>query len=157
MMTKKSQIYFFAAIILVGMVFFVVSNQPSLTAKDTSQVKKYFDNYKYEAKIVLDNAIYQKKNISYELKNYTERFIAYGDSKNLDLRILFIYSYENELHIVNYLKEPVLINTIGSNIENGQEVVLAVNTSQITYSNKTYTYQFNPDLIEFKALFVKGD
>jgi len=54
--------------------------------------------------------------------------------------------------------EPIVfINTIGSNIENGQEVVLAVNTSQITYSNKTYTYQFNPDLIEFKALFVKGD
>ncbi len=156
-MNKKSQIYFFAAIILIGMVFVIVSTQPSVSIQGSRQAKNSFENYKYEANIIINNAIYENKNITDELKNYTESFIEYGKEHNHDFRILFIYSMDNNLHIVNYLKDSVLINPTASNLENSQDLVITANSTEITYSNSSYTYRFDPDIIQFRALFVEGD
>ena len=156
-MNKKSQFYFFAAIILIGLVFLIISSQPSINSKNNQNLQNLFKNYNYEARILINNAIYENKNISYELKNYTNRFISYAKNKDANLKILFMYSYQNNTHIVNYLKEPVLINPDSLTIQNEQEIVTSYNTTQIVFSNETYTYRFTPNQIKFKSLFVKGD
>ena len=41
--------------------------------------KNYRDNYLYESRVVINNAVYYNKNISPELKNFTVAFIDYAD------------------------------------------------------------------------------
>lgn len=155
-LNKKSQLYFFAAVILIGLVFLIVSSQPSFSSRNNKNLKNLFDNYKYEAEIIIDNALYEDKNISYELRNYTEQFIAYAKNKDMDIGILYLYSYQNYTYIVNYLNQEVLVNPIAVPIQKKGEIKTSVNTTQIVYSNNTYTYKFTQDQIKFKALFVEG-
>lgn len=156
-MNKKSQFYFFAAVVLIGLVFLVISSQPSITSKNNQNLQNLFENYNYEANVIINNALYENKNISSELRNYTSRFISYAKNKDINLGILYLYSYQNNTYIVNYLKEPVLIISLDLTIQNEQEIVTSYNTIQVVYSNETYTYRFTPNQIKFKSLFVKGD
>ena len=96
-MKNKSQFYMFGAIVLVSLVFVIVSNNSVISMSSVQDTKNYLNNYKYEAKVVINNALYANKNVSYELRNYTESFITYGENKNLDFDIMYIYSNNNNL------------------------------------------------------------
>ena len=74
-MKNKSQFYMFGAIVLVSLVFVIVSNNSVISMSSVQDTKNYLNNYKYEAKVVINNALYANKNVSYELRNYTESFI----------------------------------------------------------------------------------
>ena len=157
-MNKRAQFYMFAAIILISFVFVIVSNNSNISKTNTKKYQTYLDNYKEEAIIVINNAVYENKNISYELRNYTEYFISYATGKDLDIGLTYLYSNNNYIYIVNYLNYPVLINPFGINLEKNNEVKVNFNeTIVVKYHNESYYFYFSrPDEIEFKTLFVGG-
>ena len=158
-MNNKSQFYMFAAIILVTLVFVIVSNSSIISTSKIQETKNYLNNYKHEAKIVINNALYANKNISYELRNFTESFISYGEYKNLDFDIMYIYSNNNNLYIVNYLNQSVLVTSLGITVNKEQEISTGFNnTIIIRYQNESYNFNFtSPNEIELKTLFVQND
>ena len=149
----------FAAIILIGFVFAIVSNKSKFNSAKTMNIKNYLTNYKYEAKIIIDNAVFENKNISIELRNFTEDFIEYGESKNLDVDTLYMYTHENNLFIVNYMPQSVKIISTDEIIEPLHELSTSYSEEiRIKYRNESYTFEFNdPIEIEFKTLFIIGD
>src|SRR3989344_5612716 len=112
-MNRKSQFYLFAAIVLIVSSFVIYSSSSTLSAREVDEFKTYLDNYLYEARVVMNNAIYNNLNVSTTLSNFTEHFISYARNKDLDIGIAFIYSENSKLHIVNYLNQPLLISSIG--------------------------------------------
>ena len=155
---KGGQFYVFAALIFISFIFFIASNQSriSLSKEDPSQA--YLDNYIYEGKIVINYAIRQSINISSALSNFTESFITYTRSKDLDVGILSMYSYQQKIFIVNYLKDPILITSGGIRLNPGEETALDFAAEvDLNYQNESYRYYFSsPTEPEFKVLFVKS-
>ena len=147
----------FAAVILISYVFFIVANKSSISTSDVENLEIYLDNYVYEAKIVINNAIYSNKNISQELNNYTESYITFAESKNIGVGIVSLYSNDNQIFVANYLKDSITVNTLTPVLNKAEErVVNYNNTITIEYQNETYHYSFsNPEKIELKTLFIK--
>lgn len=154
---KKTQFYMFAGVILISYVFFIVANKSSISTSEVKNLEIYLDNYVYEAKIVINNAIYENKNISNELNIFTESFITYAESKNIGLGILSLYSNDNQIFIANYLNDFVMINGLTPVLNKAEERVVDYNNIvTIEYRNETYYYHFsNPNEIELKTLFIK--
>lgn len=154
----KSQYYMFASLLLISFVFAIVSNKSQIVLKTQNHMQNNLDNYLYESKIIINNAIYNNKNLSYELRNYTESFITYMDSKNIDLNLLYLYTYNDKIYIVNYLNSVVLVTTTGTSLVHNQEKSIDFQKEiEINYLNKTYDFEFkSEENIEFKTLFVKN-
>ena len=157
MNNKKSQFYMFGAVILISYVFFIVANKSSISTSEVENLEIYLDNYVYEAKIVINNAIYSNENISQELNNYTESYITYAESKNIGVGIVSLYSNDNQIFVANYLKDSITVNTLTPVLNKAEErVVNYNNTITIEYQNETYYYYFSdPEKIELKTLFIK--
>jgi hypothetical protein len=160
-MNRKSQFYMFAALIFISTLFFGIASISQIRIREKEDFQNYRDNYLYEARIVINNAVREHHNISAQLRDYTEAFIRYGDERNLELGIVYIYSRNQTMYIVNYLKETILISTESYNgaLEPGQESVLAFEHELwIDYEDEKYYYSFlGPYETEIKALFVKQD
>ena len=153
-MKNKAQFYLFAGIILTSLVFLIVSNSKILDSQNFKKSEDLLDNYKYEAGIVMNNAIYANKNITTQLSNFTSRFIDFGKSKNLDIQILYLYSYEYNVYIVNYLNQPVLIS--GSTVGAEESIMLSSSEISVNYNNESYYFIFDLVKPEFKVLFIGG-
>lgn len=156
---KKSQYYIFGGIILISAVFLIISSSSSISLSKQEDSEAILDNYIYEAKIVIDNSIMKNLNTSEALANYTEKFIEYGESRNLKLGIAYMFSEDGNIHIRNYLDGPVNIVSEGVDIFPGEESVFRFsNDLQLKYRNDTYNYIFShPDKTEFKTFLVKKD
>ncbi len=146
----------FASIILISAVFVIVANKSSIAVEQFEDFTTYRENYIHEAQIVLNNAIYDNKNLSAELISFTEEFISYTETKNQDVGIVYLYSFDNNIYVGNYLNEPIIINP-GQNLLIEQEKKINFKkTISIKYRNETFSYKFSdPDEIVLKSLFVK--
>ena len=158
-MNRKSQFYLFGALLLISLVYAATSNKSEISTSKIDNSQEFFNNYIYEAKIIINNAIYSNKNISYELRNFTEYFISYGDYKDTSFGILYSYSFNNNLYIVNYLNQSILISTLGITIIPGQEIVTEFkNNIVLNYFDEKYYFNFSsPYDIELKTLWVQDD
>ena len=147
----------FAAVILISYVFFIVANKSSIDTSEIENLENYLDNYVYEAKIVINNAIYSNKNISYELNNLTKSYITFAESKNIDIGIVSLYSNDDQIFIANFLKDSIMVNALTPVLNPTEKRVVSYNsTITIEYQNETYYYYFsNPEEIELKTLFIK--
>jgi len=157
-LSNKGQFYFFAAIILISFVFGIASSKPKISKTNIENYENYLNNYKEEAYVVINNAVYENKNISYELRNYTEYFISYGDSKDLNIGLIYMFSNLGYIYIVNYLNQPVLINPSGITLQTNHETRVNFNESiTLKYQNESYNFYFSrSDEIEFRTLIVGG-
>ena len=157
-LSNKGQFYFFAAIILISFVFAIASSKPKISKTNSENYQNYLDNYKEEAYVVINNAVYENKNISYELRNYTEYFISYTDTKALNMGLIYMYSNSGYIYIVNYLNQPVLINPSDISLEKNHETRIDFNESiTLRYQNESYNFYFSrSDEIEFRTLIVGG-
>ena len=126
MNNKKSQFYMFGAVILISYVFFIVANKSSISTSEVENLEIYLNNYVYEAKIVINNAIYSNENISQELNNYTESYITYAESKNIGVGIVSLYSNDNQIFVANYLKDSIMVNALTPVLNKAEERVVDV-------------------------------
>jgi len=155
-MNKKSQFYAFAAIVLIAGFLAVVTNKSTISFEKVDNIAALKQNYVHESNIIINNAVYQNKNISTQLRQFTEEFIEYAKNKNINLGIIFLYSQHDKVYIVNYLKEPVLIKSVGKLHPKKELYVEFAYKIQLDYMNETFTFYFkNQDVIEFNTLLLK--
>jgi hypothetical protein len=156
-MAKKSQFYVLTAVLLIIASFMIVANNNAIRVKTSDVSKGFLENYMYESTIVMNNAFYYNSNVSEALRNYTESFIDYAQKKNQKLGIAFLFSEDEQIHIVNYLKEPVLIISSGETINfEAEKVFQYANEVELKYQNISYYFYFSePNKKEFKAMLVK--
>jgi hypothetical protein len=149
----KAQFYLFAGIILASLVFLIASNSSFVEERGFDKTRSLVENYKHEGNIIVNNAIYTRKNISTELRNFTEYFIEHAKDKDITLKLIFLYNYQDEIHIVNYLKEPVIISA--NTIEDGEELSIAyAEELEINLGNESYEFSFNQQNTELITLFI---
>ena len=154
-MKEKSQFYIFASIILLSYVFIVLANKSSIRLSEFDDYNTLLDNYVYEGNNIINNAIYSNKNISNELNKYTENFFSFVQLKNMDIKLVSMYSRNNKIYAINYLNDPVIISGIEI-LPDQEKVINFQNDIELVYLNKVYYYEFsNPMETEFKVLFVK--
>ena len=110
-MIKKGQFYVFSVVLLCSLVF--VSIVKTTDVQDSiSEVEEAYQNYAIESIVTINSAIYEQKNVSEQLTNFTLNFIEYAKIKNLDLGILYTLIYpNNEALVVNYLDSYASITT----------------------------------------------
>ena len=149
----------FATLVLLGLVFAIVSNRSSIKTGKVSNTQNYLNNYKYEATIVIDNAIYHEKNISAELKNFTEYFIDYAEEKGVGLGVMYLYSYNDQIFIGNYLEENASISDLGITLQPEHEYQTDFDDSvPITVGQDSYTFTFSSQReVELKTLVIQNE
>ena len=138
-------------------VFLITANRSSIDVSQMEDLRNYHKNYIHEANIVINNAIMYDKNITKELMDYTNSYIDYAKTKEMDLGIVFLYSKDDKIHIVNFLNEPVLVSTVGLEVNSGQSLTIdLVDTVTLNYQGNNYNYFFSSDIL-FKTLFVENE
>jgi hypothetical protein len=152
---RKAQYYMFGAIIFMAGVFAIFYSKSGITVKRLDDIKDVWENYLYEGTNVLNSAVYYKANVSEAMRNYTESFIEYKASEIPGLGIVYMFSRENEIHVINYIPENIELEGEGSLAYTQEKVMVFQETVGIKYSNETYSYYFDsPDKIELKVMLV---
>ena len=155
-MEKKAQYYTFAGVLLISMVFMITATQPSMTAESDGLIQGYIDNYMQEANIVIDNSIYERKNISIELQNFTEEFIRYAASKDIDLDIVSLYSYKDMIYIANHGSVEVIAQ--GNTLATGKEATVTyADEVTVSYDGTDYRFAFGEGETRFRVLMVQNE
>jgi hypothetical protein len=155
-MAKKAQFYTFAGILLISMVFMITATRPTMTKKDRVLLQDYLDNYKREARTVIDNSIYGSKNISSELMNYTTEFKAYALSKNLDLDIVSLHSYDGRIFVANKGDETVFAEGVALLPDNENALDYREEVT-VAYDDIDYVFAFRIGETAFQALMVENE
>ena len=148
----------FAAIIFITTIFFMFTNKSGITISEIEASETYLDNYVYEAKTVINNARKYNLNVSYQLSELTEEFLSYSKDKGLNLGIIYLFSEDYKIHIVNYLNEPVSLLDLGTELNPEKEFITDYQSIiLIRYKNETYDITFShPEEIEFKTLLIQN-
>ncbi len=155
MKNRKGQFYILTAVIFCSVMFMLISNRSSIQELNP-EFKKLYDNYIYESPNVINNALYNNKNVSNQFKNYTSDFIGYAKEKNINLGVFYILKLGNEIEAVNYLNENVNITTINTLLGPNEHIRLN-KTSNITIEvrGSSYIYNITEDKVQFKVLLIR--
>lgn len=151
---KKGQFYLFIAILLCISAYGLLS--PSFNSKESnSNLNLLGSNYLYEAKNVVNHAIYVKSDPFTDLDEFTSSFISYAKTKNINLEIAYILKKDKTTKVVNYLKDELNITTHNKTIKRYETFTLtSTSLINLTYQGIGYTYSFTNDSVELKALII---
>ena len=149
---KKSQLFMFAALILIVMFITVFTGNSTIASHSTAGTKLVKENYVNEARTVIDRAIFENKNIASELLIFHNSFLEYSEDLGIEIETAIIYSHNHESHVVNYLKDPVLVNAL--ELAPLEAVSLSTSRVEIEYKGSSYTYELD-DAPQLKVFFIK--
>ena len=154
-LNRKSQFYIFMALLLSALVFTIY---PSTS---TAVVPKYLfqsttQNYIMEAPKVVNAAVLQKEDVFQVFDTYTQDFISYAATKNLDFEVAYVIVNKTTIKIVNYLSAPINI-IVGSQEESLADnsdltFVRDVDEMEVEFAGKEYHYQITEEDLQLKFL-----
>ena len=111
-MKKRGQIYILAALILIFVIFILVSQsnviRELVLENDFERLTK---NYEAESSRFVNSLLAAKENISDKFLEFTIYFTSYSKTQNPDFGLIYLFDYDNKLHIGNYLNESIKIQT----------------------------------------------
>ncbi len=151
---KKAQFYLFVAVVLCIISYGLFSSSSSLKKVDSNE-GIISSNYLFEAKTVVNNALYKKTDPSVELNEFTSTFINYAKTKNINLQIAYLLKVNNSTKVVNYLKDELNVTTYNRTLKKYETLTISqVNIITLKYEGMDYTYTFTNDTVELKALII---
>ncbi len=146
----------FGAILFITSVFVIYTSRSGLVLKEIGAFENYRDNYLYEGLNVLNNAIYEKSNLSDAMRNYTFSFLEFAQSNNGNIGLVFLFSRENRIYVNNFINEPIIVQEINTINYLEEKVIDYEDTISLNYHNETYSYIFTmPEKTELKVLLVE--
>ena len=152
---RKGQFYIFMALLLSALVFTIYPSSSSAV------IPKYLfqsttQNYIKEAPKVVNAAVLQKADIFQEFDEYTNDFISYAATKNLDFEVAYVIVNKTNIKIVNYLSAPinVIVGSQGYNIADNSDLTLVrdVDEIEVEFAGKEYHYQITEEDLQLKFL-----
>ena len=152
--SKKGQFYIFTALIL-SVASFVLIQSGSFNADSRDDFDILVDNYVHEGKNIINNALYEDKEVFLELQRYTDSFGDFANSKNINLNILFMYIHNDKVNIKNQLGKSVVVYSKNSTINNyGTETFNQTDWIVIEFNSESYNFTTDKS-IDFKVLAIK--
>ncbi len=150
-MNKKGQFFIIIAIFL-ALVIFGLSLQPNKLRQDLPlyDFSSLSDNYIEESPKVVNYAIYNKKNVTEVLPEFTQDFIQYAHSINPSLGLVYVYNDNNAILVENYLNETsITLRTQNTSQELFNSQFAVVNEVSITVAGKRYIHSVPVNLKNF--------
>jgi hypothetical protein len=152
--SKKAQFYLFAAMLLCISAYGLLSASPIAKEKNTDS-QLLASNYLFEAKNVINQALYKESDPFEDVDRFTNNFISYAKTKNTDLKIAYILKNDNKTRVVNYLKDDINITSHNRTLKRLESVAFNLTDNIIIrYDETDYNYTFINDTLEFKALII---
>jgi len=160
---KKAQFYILTAAILLTMAFTIIalSSKTNTFKKKDNSFEELHENYIREVSEVVNNVIYEKNQNSLEKINankinlFTKEFLNYAHTKQPTFSLTYMFSYYDDVSIVNYLDEDMMISIDGTNYSLSYGDIVDVSSSNsysiYAFDNK-YDFENEQD-ISFHALF----
>lgn len=152
--SKKAQFYLFTAILLCVSAYGLLSGAPAAKEKNADS-EVLASNYFFEAKNVINQALYKESSPSLDADIFTNKFISYAKTKNTDIQIAYLLKNDDKIRAVNYLKNDINIISHNKTIKKSESITLNLtNIITIRYDETDYNYTFTNDTVEFKALII---
>ena len=154
-LNRNGQFYIFMALLLSALVFTMYPTNSSMI------IPKYLfqsttQNYIKESPKVINAAVLQKDDIFQIFENYTQDFITYAATKNLDFELAYIIVNKTNIKIVNYLSAPIniILESGEQNIADDSYIVLDrdIDELELEFAEKKYHYQITKEDLQLKFL-----
>lgn len=154
---KKAQFYLLTAIILI-VVLFGIANTNTQVMNSPQKIKTNIHQlYELEAKNIINNAVYEGKNETQELKIFTQKFISNYDLNNKKLLIVYVYKNYEKTTIMNFMEQNVTIEPISLILEKSESIVITTQDITIELENgKIYDLIFDDTPKEFQSIIYHG-
>ena len=107
MMEKKSQLYIFAALILIGIAFTIASSRNISLPKKATAFDSLTSNFKTEAPKVVNRAIMENKNVSTEVLAFASQYQEYARSRDPSIKFMYVLFDEDKVLVENYMGEKI--------------------------------------------------
>lgn len=153
--SKKGQFYILTAIIFCSVMFTLLYNRQPIP-KVNPEFENLYNNYIHEAPIVINNALYENKNLSSSFQNYTSNFMAFAKEKNINFKVFYVLVYDNKIELVNYLNAPINIESGNILLNISQKrVIEKIQNLTVDYQGTIYNYNISDENVQFKFLVIK--
>ncbi|PIN69255.1 hypothetical protein COV93_06270 [Candidatus Woesearchaeota archaeon CG11_big_fil_rev_8_21_14_0_20_43_8] len=155
-LNKKGQFYIFLCLVLLA---YIATLSPSL---DISQGKATSysiarDNYLTECTHVINNALFEKQNVTSQLDYFTQVYIDYQEVQGLSVSVIYLLSMDDTLYVRNYYKDSVIITPSGETAIGKDTMHEFQRMSQVAINASKYEYYtFNIDVskqIDLQVIF----
>jgi hypothetical protein len=158
-LNKKSQLYLLTAIFLSILVFLMV-DMPAKTQPGSKESLMLYNNFVTEAPRVINGALYQGRDLAQDFDDFTDKFIFYAGTKNINLSIFCILVYGEEMVIYNKMGRDVNITTSsGEIVMSSSQQTSQPRDEKVNIEIDAIEYPFDIDngLTEFKVIFIAKD
>ena len=148
---KRGQFYIIISVILAIAVFSITSDPNRIQeAILFESFESLSNNYIHEAGYVVNYALEQREDVGVKLDEFTQRYLDYSEQRNPNLNLLYVYSdpETEEVKLVNYFNEPVILGEIeipGYDQEVIQDVSIEVAGSDFSHKVPVKVGDFGSD------------
>lgn len=151
-MNKKGQFYLFTMVILLSATFFSLTNNSKVERIDKGYDDVY-KNYLREANYVINSARYDGENATARMIEYTDSFISMAHAKSIVFSVFFLIVEEDQMYLVNYLKEPVTITDISLELQPGDTYGGPVlDEFEVDHDGEPFYFNISELPVQFSAL-----
>jgi hypothetical protein len=113
-MNKKGQIYILAALILSVVLFRLAATVNLASPNDIKDdFEKLSNNYESEGIALMNSVINNQGDVSDAFRRFTALFTAYSKTTNPRFGLIYALDYNDQLHIGNFLDQPIIIDCAG--------------------------------------------
>ena len=106
-MHGKGQFYVLSALILIGVAFALVQGNKERLARPKLGLSQLADNFRETYPSVVNNAIFEQKNITAQFNAYVKNFALYGNGKEPGFGIITILVAEKDITVYNAVGEEI--------------------------------------------------
>lgn len=158
-MNKKSQFYILTVIIL-SVIVFLISEVPARTEKTSTDHHSLYENFVSEAPKVINNAVYEDRNVSDDIDKFSDDFIYYAGTKNINLSLFYILVYNEDIIISNRLGREANITAEGGEtvIQSSRKVFMNdKDRINVEIGSSSYPFSIDAGETQFKLIFMAND
>ena len=158
-MNKKSQFYILTVLTL-SVIIFMISEIPSRTEGPTGSSLPLYENFVSEAPKVINNAIYEGRNVSNDIDHFSDDFIYYAGTKNINLSLFYILVNGGDIIISNRLGMEANITAEGgeTRIPDDRKVILRdKDRINVEAAASSYPFSINTKETQFRMVFMSRD
>ncbi len=158
-MHKRSQFYLLTAILL-SVVVFLLADLPQRTEAGSKEPLYLYQNFISEAPRVINNAIYNSRNMTSDFDDFTSKFIYHAGTKNINLSLFYAVIYGDQMVMSNRMGEGVNVTTSSGEIvlNHNQSVSMARKDSlNVEIGGISYPFAADQNVTSFKLIFRTED
>ncbi len=159
LMGKKGQFYILTAIVLISYAFMVI--RPSAVVQEKRDAfKELYQNFISESPVVVNNALYDRVNVSASFSSFAGNYADYALTKSPNFRFLYILRDGDSMIVGNRLGTGVNVGVGGSsyNVSDGKIITVSPADVVVDVAGISYSFGIGSESYQVKSLFrQRGD